>query len=170
MKRANKSGAAQTVVRSGPDGCWHGTPAQMQEDAEHAEWFFIGRGKRLHAFADGFVAWCGRGPVTVPGHVWVDAEPCRECLKMVRSANMDRMTCSVWTHSGRVRGCDTRRPAGYSRLIRLRQTATLWIGEDGTRWSKHGGWKSPRETRPLDRLDLDTVTQNAEHHARSEAT
>ena len=87
MKRANKSGAAQTVVRSGPDGCWHGTPAQMQEDAEHAEWFFIGRGKRLHAFADGFVAWCGRGPVTVPGHVWVDAEPCRECLKMVRSAN-----------------------------------------------------------------------------------
>jgi len=74
------------------------------------------------------------------------------------------MSGSVFTHSGRVRGRDARRPAGYSRLIQLRQTATLWIGEDGTRWSKAGGWKSPREAWPLDRLDVDSITQNAQGH------
>lgn len=89
MKKEMNDDAAADVGRSGRAGCWHGTPEQMQEDSEIAEWFFIGCGKRLHAFADVFVAWCGRGPVTVPGRVWVDAEPCRECLKMVRGANAE---------------------------------------------------------------------------------
>ena len=67
--------------------CWHETPEQMQKDAENAEWFFVGRGKRLHAFADGLTTWCGLGPIGMPGHVWVDAEPCKICLRLIRSAN-----------------------------------------------------------------------------------
>ena len=72
------------------------------------------------------------------------------------------MTLSKWTHFGYVRGNDARRPKGYARLIRLRQTATLWVGEDGTRWSKVGGWPVPQEKWPVDYLDLGTVKQPQE--------
>ena len=93
MKRAKKSSTAQAVGRSGRTDCWHGTPEQQQKDAESADWCFIGQGSRLHAFRpEGkyLIARCGRGPAGSSAYVWVDAEPCKECLAMIRSANRGR--------------------------------------------------------------------------------
>ena len=67
------------------------------------------------------------------------------------------MNSPAFTHYGCVHGCDSRRTPDYSRSIRLRQTRTLWIGEDCTRWRKLDGYRAPLEMRPLDRLDLDSV-------------
>jgi hypothetical protein len=63
------------------------------------------------------------------------------------------------THQGRIIGCDARTPDGYSRLVNLRQTKTLWIDGNGSRWSKKNGYPSPVRRLPPYRLDLTTVAE-----------
>lgn len=60
----------------------------QQKDAESANWYFIGNGKRLHAFELGCnYSLCLSGPGETSGHVWVDAEPCKICLRKIRERN-----------------------------------------------------------------------------------
>ena len=90
-KIAGGNGGLATACGPSPGpGCWHGSPEQRQMDAESADWRFIGSGKKLHAFKPGgkyLFSRCGCGPAGIAAAVWVDAEPCKVCLEMVRSAN-----------------------------------------------------------------------------------
>jgi len=64
----------------------------------------------------------------------------------------------VWTHEGRIVGCDARTPDGYSRLVRLRETKTLWIDANGQKWSKARlGIPAGSNVMPRYRLDLSSV-------------
>ena len=61
------------------------------------------------------------------------------------------------THQGRIVGTDSRTSDGYSRLVQLHATKTLWIDSAGGKWSKAGGYPSPRQKWAKYRLDLNTV-------------
>ena len=63
---------------------------------------------------------------------------------------------SAWTHTGRVVGANSTVPAGYTRLIELRETKTLWLGRDGTRWRKADGY-IPASRYPAYQLDLKSI-------------
>ena len=65
---------------------------------------------------------------------------------------------SIWTHNGRTVGVDNRIPSGYSRLIELRETKTLWIGRDGSKWRKSDGYRPGGGAWP-DKLDLTSVVK-----------
>jgi hypothetical protein len=43
---------------------------------------------------------------------------------------------NVFTHEGYIVGNDARTSKNYRRKVRLRQTKTLWIAEDGSRFNK----------------------------------
>ena len=60
--------------------------------------------------------------------------------------------------TGRVIGCDARTPKGYFYKVILRETKTLYITETGSKYSKHSGYPVPKQSWPMHRLDLSSIT------------
>lgn len=66
----------------------------------------------------------------------------------------------MFTHTGYIKGCDGRTPDNYQRKVKLRATKTMWIAEEGSRWRRDDGARIPRNTWPMYRLDIDTITES----------
>lgn len=60
-----------------------------------------------------------------------------------------------YTHTGIVRGCDSRSPAGLKRTVKLRETKLYWIAENGLKYRKGDGWGTGDW--PSLALDIETV-------------
>lgn len=54
-------------------------------------------------------------------------------------------------------GCDARVREGYKRKVKLRETKTMLIGEDGRRYGKNNGFRMFVDW-PMYRLDGETIT------------
>lgn len=55
---------------------------------------------------------------------------------------------------GVITGCDNRTPEGYRRVVRLRETAYMWIDPRGERWWKKTGYRVGTHIAPLYKIRL----------------
>lgn len=65
----------------------------------------------------------------------------------------------MFTHTGRLVGCDSRTSPNYSRLVELRGTKKYWITKHGDKYRKDTGWGVGDW--PLLKLDLETLAEVA---------
>ena len=61
------------------------------------------------------------------------------------------------THIGQLIGCDARTPDGAKRTVKLRETKTMWVDEQGIKYRKATGYQTG-ERWPMWRLDLSTIS------------
>jgi hypothetical protein len=62
------------------------------------------------------------------------------------------------THQGFLVGVDSRTSPEFRRRIYLRETKFYWMDSGDVRWRKSDGHRTPRESFPMFRLDLSSIT------------
>ena len=63
---------------------------------------------------------------------------------------------NIWTHTGYVKGVDSRTSGINKKLVKLRETKTLWISQEGLRFSKKLGGYGPGEW-PMWKLETESI-------------
>ena len=67
----------------------------------------------------------------------------------------------TYTHTAYEYGVDARVRSGYKRKVTLRETKTMWISQDGRRYSKKAGGRVFGDW-PLFMIDLESIEEKPE--------
>lgn len=65
----------------------------------------------------------------------------------------------MFTHKGYIVGNDNRTPAGWRRLVSLRETKTFWIDKTGNKYRKANGSQVGIGKWAVSRLDVETIVE-----------